>query len=54
MSCSQQVLDMVFCEKRAANLTEDAEVAALVPAFGDFGIDAHALTATLGAAIGGI
>ena len=51
-SRSQQVPDIVLCEERAANLTEDMKVAALVSALGDLGIDAHALTAALGTTAG--
>ena len=50
-SSGQQILDIVLCKQRAAYFSENVEVAALVPALGDLGIDAHALTATFGTAI---
>ena len=46
-----QVVDIIFREKYAADVTEDMEVAALVPALGYLGIDADTLLSALGAAV---
>ena len=46
-----QIMDIVFGKERAADFTEDVEVAAFVPAFGNLGIDAHTFVATFGAAV---
>lgn len=51
-SSGQQILDIVLGEQRAAYFSENVEVAALVSALGDLGIDAHALIATLGTTVG--
>ena len=50
----QQVPEIVLCEQRATYFSENVEVAALVPALGDLGIDAHTLTATFWTVISGI
>ena len=52
--CGYQITDIVFGKERAADFTEDVEVASLVPAFGNLGVDAHTFVATFGAAVGGI
>ena len=49
-----QITDIVFGKERAADFTEDVEVAAFVPAFRNLGIDAHTLITAFGAAVGGI
>ena len=49
-----QITDIIFRKERAADFTEDVKVAALVPAFRNFGIDAHTLIAAFGAVVGGI
>ena len=49
-----QITDIVFGKERAADFTEDVEVAAFVPAFRNLGIDAHTFVATFGAAVSGI
>lgn len=51
---SYQITDIVLGKERAADFTEDVKVAALVPAFRNFGIDAHTLIAAFGAVVGGI
>ena len=53
-SCGQQVPDIVLGEQRATDLTEDVEVASLVSAFGDFGINAHTFVTTFRAVVGGV
>ena len=52
-TCGQQVPDIVLGEQRATDLTEDVEVASLVSAFGDFGINAHTFVTTFRAVVGG-
>lgn len=49
-----QITDIVFGKERAADFTEDVEVAASVPAFGNLGIDAHTLVAAFRTVVGGI
>ena len=46
-----QITDIVFGKERAADFTEDVEVAAFVPAFGNLGIDTHTLVTTFGTAV---
>ena len=46
-----QITDIVFGKECAADFTEDMEVAALMPAFGNLGIDAHTLITAFGAAV---
>ena len=46
-----QITDIVFGKECAADFTEDMEVAALVPAFGNLGIDTHTLVTTFGTAV---
>src|SRR3712207_8159488 len=48
----QQVPNIALCKQRATDFSENVEVTALVPALGDLGIDAHALIAALGTAVG--
>ena len=49
-----QIMDIVFGKERAADFTEDVEVASLVSAFGDFGINAHTFVTTFRAVVGGV
>ena len=46
-----QITDIVLGKERAADFTEDVEVAAFVPAFGNLGIDTHTLVTTFGTAV---
>ena len=46
-----QIMDIVFGKERAADFTEDVEVAAFVPAFGNLGIDAHTFVTTFRTAV---
>ena len=46
-----QITDIIFRKECAADFTEDMEVAALMPAFGNLGIDAHTLITAFGAAV---
>lgn len=48
---SYQITDIVLGKERAADFTEDVEVAAFVPAFRNLGIDAHTLVTTFGTAV---
>ena len=46
-----QITDIVFGKERAADFTEDVEVAASVPALGYLGIDADTLLSAFWAAV---
>ena len=46
-----QITDIVFGKERAADFTEDMEVAAFVPAFGNLGIEAHTFVAAFRTAV---
>ena len=53
-SCGYQVPDIVLCKQRVTDLTEDVEVATLVPTFCYLSINTHTLLSALGTAVGGI
>lgn len=53
-TCGYQISDIALCKKRSTDLTKYMKVAALVSAFGDFGINAHTFVTTFRAVVGGV
>ena len=50
-TCGYQISDIALCKKRSTDLTKYMKVAALVSAFGDFGINAHTFVTAFWAAV---
>ena len=48
---SEQITDILFREKRAADLTEDMEVAAFIPTLGNLDINADTLLSAFWASV---